>query len=103
MQLSRQGSVNRRVASTADLLEETEVLKQCRVEAAGRCRARGPRIRRRGPAAAKAVLSRLPPMDDMTGTRCDMPNSFAGSLLWLPSYMEEEQEAEQESRYAPAG
>ena len=38
-----------------------------------------------------------------TGTRCDMPNSFAGSLLWLPSYMEEEQEAEQESRYAPAG
>ena len=79
MQLSRQGSVNRRVASTADLLEETEVLKQCRVEAAGRCRARGPRIRRRGPAAAKAVLCRL------------------------PSYREEEQEAEQENRYAPAG
>ena len=77
MQLSRQGSVTRRVPPPPICLKKPKS-KHRRVEAAGRCRARVPRIRRRGPAAAKAVLCRL------------------------PSYVEEEQEAEQE-RYAPAG
>ena len=103
MQLSRQGSVTRRVPPPPICLKKPKSFSNVGSKPPVGAVPVAPVSVAAVPPPPKQSCPDYRPWAICTGTRCDMPNSFAGSLLWLPSYMEEEQEAEQESRYAPAG